>query len=681
MSRKRAQGDNCLNIVSVPVKFPYERPYTQQTEYMIKVMRALKKGKNAMLESPTGSGKSLALICSTLAWAQLQEPQPQIVMCSRTHSQLQQLVDETKQSSYSPVSVVLASREHYCINPDINSQQDVTKACNELNTTPEKCSFLKNFKSLAARVSHAKLGDQIVDIEDLVTKGKQMKACPYYASKYVANKSAEILFVPYDYIFTPLPGRQMDTVKAGSILVVDEAHNIASICRNSASVRFHKASLTSLYNVTVDSHFPVARIVSGLLSLLGTCDTDCGFFPILAKVLEDAGVSFGSSSSIVPMVERLRNANAFGDHIIVLDELWKLLKFFPVAHSESYRFIVDKSELTIIALDPSGVFKECSQSARSIIMTSGTLSPMNFLCTILDTEFKYQYECSNHVISEERVFPVFMGCTPNGTTMKANSENFDDPVFKEQLGYLIINLVKHVTDGGGILLFLPSYRVLDELRVFWRSKTIWKKLSAETCIVIEPRSSAEFPATLSTFFDSVQTPAGERRTLFIAVYRGKVSEGMNFSDEYTRMVITVGLPFPNCNDPGIKLTRQYLNNRFSRQGDNWYFSLGYQALNQALGRCIRHSQDYGALVIIDSRFRLASEKIVSKWISRLTPMHVSDPGSFLHFSKKLSEFYAKLKPVAKPTRWAVLPQFGRLDLCHNLYTLRSAPTGVCMAPI
>ena len=32
------------------------------------IIQALSKGENALLESPTGSGKSLALLCSTLAW-------------------------------------------------------------------------------------------------------------------------------------------------------------------------------------------------------------------------------------------------------------------------------------------------------------------------------------------------------------------------------------------------------------------------------------------------------------------------------------------------------------------------------------------------------------------------------------------------------------------------------------
>lgn len=40
--------------------------------------------------------------------------------------------------------------------------------------------------------------------------------------------------------------------------------------------------------------------------------------------------------------------------------------------------------------------------------------------------------------------------------------------------------------------------------------------------------------------------------LLIAVCRGKVSEGLDFSDDNARAVVTIGIPFPNIKDLQVK---------------------------------------------------------------------------------------------------------------------------------
>lgn len=59
-------------ISGVPVEFPY-KPYGTQLAYMGRVISTLDRARrqghcHALLESPTGTGKSLSLLCSALAW-------------------------------------------------------------------------------------------------------------------------------------------------------------------------------------------------------------------------------------------------------------------------------------------------------------------------------------------------------------------------------------------------------------------------------------------------------------------------------------------------------------------------------------------------------------------------------------------------------------------------------------
>ena len=128
--------------------------------------------------------------------------------------------------------------------------------------------------------------------------------------------------------------------------------------------------------------------------------------------------------------------------------------------------------------------------------------------------------------------------------------------------------------------------------------------------------------------------------------RGKISEGIDFSDDMARAVVVTGLPFAPYLDPKVKLKREFLdaarasaksrpsidggfgNGKYNvnktteptpasktLSGSEWYNQQAHRAVNQAIGRVIRHRHDYGSILLLDHRFATQSNKDgLSKWL-------------------------------------------------------------------
>ena len=61
IDQEKVKSQFTTNIETVEVIFPYQ-PYRIQSDYMKCVIKACEKRQNALLESPTGTGKTLSLI-------------------------------------------------------------------------------------------------------------------------------------------------------------------------------------------------------------------------------------------------------------------------------------------------------------------------------------------------------------------------------------------------------------------------------------------------------------------------------------------------------------------------------------------------------------------------------------------------------------------------------------------
>ncbi|CAC5387435.1 BRIP1 [Mytilus coruscus] len=281
-------------------------------------------------------------------------------------------------------------------------------------------------------------------------------------------------------------------------------------------------------------------------------------------------------------------------------------------------------------MNPGVAFSDLHDT-RSIVLTSGTLSPMNSFESELDTPFPIKLE-ANHVIEDKQVW-VWVGAMsqgPTGKPLHAVYKTMETLEFQDELGKTVLQVCQEVPHG--VLCFLPSYRSLEKFIERWKNAGIYEQIAKKKKIIQEPRRSdqVDFDDLLNQFYDTIHgvndeddEDVGEETTgaLFLAVCRGKVSEGLDFADNFARAVITVGIPYPNWKDIQVGQKRMYNDkHRMSKgllSGSEWYEIQAFRALNQALGRCIRHRKDWGLLILADERFVKQKDKYckgLSKWV-------------------------------------------------------------------
>eukprot|EP00750_Incisomonas_marina_P013093 INCI17223.6.p1 GENE.INCI17223.6~~INCI17223.6.p1 ORF type:complete len:852 (+),score=146.45 INCI17223.6:474-3029(+) len=282
---------------------------------------------------------------------------------------------------------------------------------------------------------------------------------------------------------------------------------------------------------------------------------------------------------------------------------------------------------------------------RSIVLTSGTLSPISALVTeFAPLKFPYRLE-NTHVVSasQVRVLVVERGVTNRALDGSFKSRQTND--YKLEMGNTVAYFCRTVPDG--LLVFFSSYTMMGECTSFWQSHnggSIWNRIEQHKETFVEPRRATEFNDTVEAYNNSLASNAGGGGAVFFAVCRGKASEGIDFSDFRCRAVVAIGIPFPSVAAPKVVTKRSFMDalktehkrttarsggttgsiaaRQRKEQGDamlsgsEWYNIQASRAVNQAIGRVIRHIDDWGAIILCDRRFAKQSQRsLLSRWLN------------------------------------------------------------------
>ncbi|KAJ6655864.1 hypothetical protein lerEdw1_004634 [Lerista edwardsae] len=787
-----------IKLNGITVDFPFQ-PYKCQEEYMSRVLECLQKKVNGILESPTGTGKTLCLLCSTLAWkehfkdaisaqkiaqklngAELFPDRPlsswgnaatladiptyytdvpKIIYASRTHSQLTQAINELKNTVYRPKVCVLGSREQLCIHPEVKRQESNHMQIHmcRMKVTTRSCHFYNNVEE---KSTEKDLINSILDIEDLVKNGNKHRVCPYYFSRSL-KQQADIIFMPYNYLLDSKSRRAHNLDLKGTVVILDEAHNVERLCEELASfdlTPYDLASAVDAINIVLEkqakelqqndfnSEFGVDPIKSGLnmelediakikkillqlenvvdaveLSPNGSGVTKDGsyIFDLFAK----AQITFQTWNSLHESLEQILQylagctglfINTAGLHKIadiiqtvfnfvlpegesssipsssvskyykvhihpdtssqkkkqrtdlwsssatkkqgdgvMLDSLEKkseksreaygTMSFFDLLRNSEnlYLAVFDTGKiLSYWCFSPGYSMHELvRQGVRTIILTSGTLSPISSFTMEMQIPFPVCLE-NPHVIDKHQILVGVIPRGPDGGLLSSTYEKRFSEECLSSLGKTIGNLVRIIPHG--LLVFFPSYPVMDKSLEYWREHDFAGKIEAVKPMFVEPRNKGTFTEVMEAYYEKIFCPKSNG-AIFLAVCRGKASEGFDFADRSGRGVVITGLPFPPRMDPRVILKMQFLDEMRAKaagsqylSGNTWYKQQASRAVNQAIGRVIRHRQDYGAIFLCDHRFvNVDARAQLPSWVRPYVKIYEN----FGHMVRDVSQFF------------------------------------------
>ncbi|KAJ3356319.1 ATP-dependent DNA helicase chl1 [Allomyces javanicus] len=572
----------------------------------------------------------------------------QIVYASRTHSQINQFVRELAKTQYARrfTSISLAGRKHLCINPAV-----LDKAQGHAGKVNDLCLDLQ--KSATARCPYLPADDagimpfhdhalaQVHDIEDLGALGTRLGICPYYGARR-AVASANLVAIPYASLVHAPTRDALGVSVANNVVIIDEAHNLIDVINAAMSVTVCGAHVERTFNqLTRYTQKYRTRLsarnvmhIKHLLALLAAthkfmkATTVARMLPVnqFLFALELDHVNPHSLAKYLAASQLARKLHGFVDkyedaelagggvgakHVSPLSAFESFLMKLAAPDADGRVLFTPASpeckvpQLQYLSLNPAAHFEDIVRDARALVLASGTLAPIADLTEyLLPNRFGKEvvhFACG-HIVPDKNLAAMVVPATATGREIKLTMSSWSDPAMLDGVAQVVLNLATVVPRG--MVVFVPSFGVLDQLLGHMRKSDLLMRLERRKQVFQEPRDAQELEKTLREYAQHIDSTTTENGgAVLFSVVNGKMSEGINFSDDLARCVVMLGLPFPNKGSLELQEKLAFIESSRDRAAANdFYINLCMRAVNQSIGRAIRHANDYAAIVLCDVRY-------------------------------------------------------------------------------
>ncbi len=616
--------------------FPYE-PRPVQVSIVRDIVEAFDNGKHIVVESGTGTGKTIVSLAAALDHASRNHKK--VVYLTRTISQSDQVMKELRAiSKLRPVcGITITGRGRSCpYLRTLSGYEDMhpsvlASLCEEgkkkYNDGQGGCRYyggsMGRLKDTEAYVkaSHP-------TSEELDRFCEDRGICPYEVRKMIM-KDMDVVVAPYvhflsDDIRDGFLGN-LESDGTDIVMIIDEAHNMIVAAREQESFTipmtlvegaldesttmrgdpplFENVTLRPFLNELKNSIRSFANDHLSLNekeSILGPTELEDRImkrFELSKRELDIAIrtlISLGEERTDMLME---KGENRISD----LYTLGDLLKDWMLSASDRYIKSInvnDKEEsLHAACIDPCDVTRFVRE-IPGVLHMSGTLQPLDQYVKVMGLSKDCYQRIYPSPFPKENRSVIYLG---NVTTRYEDMKR--DPSIFSRMEKNIARLCNNVDKNT--LVFFPSYSMMNKMMPFLE-RDVHKDLYWEV--------SGQQKRTMKALYDFRKG----RNGVFFTVMGGSIAEGIDFPGEELCFAIIVGIPYP---PPTLesKAMSKLFDEKYG-PGTGWRYTSEVPALRkmqQAIGRLIRTETDRGMAVIFDSR--------ASKYASRLGAKLSNDP--------------------------------------------------------
>jgi len=626
-----------------PSLFPY-RVRPGQDSILREVGEVSRRGGPLLINAPTGSGKTVAVLAALLEHAEAADHK--ILYLVRTHSQEVQVLQEVRaidhRLAHPVLAVGLAGRARRCFLLENVSEikgataEEHGKLCADRKRATERA--MRGEAPVAPPPDLPEGGE--IDLADL-------DGCPYYArvlgadleslgerfrtklptphefEEYAREENlcayelakrllpdARVVTAPYSFFFHPFIRRALfDWMRLAPErldLVVDEAHNLPNHLRELTTVALPQESVRRARAEIAergDFQLPDGPSASRFLDLVGAAVEEL----IHALAREDDAV-------LPPSVFEDALLTALGGTSHRLDTwLGALATWGENLRDERRRerrlprSWVHTVALTLLSwpqLEPPGYVKvatrlprpaleayslDASVPARPIldchlsVHLSGTLAPLD------------EYRDSLGLGTNARLLDVPSHFPPehrrilyDPTVTTRFEEVRGDPRAIPHLADRLVEVLQTLPVKTAV--FFPSFDLLQKVL----AAGLQSQLPGNVFIEYSKMPTGDLWRSIEGW---KKDPEG---TILLGVAGGRLSEGIDYPDEELEAVVLVGIPYPRPTAKHEAL-RQFLDRTTGR---GWQYTVeapAERAILQAFGRMIRSEHDRGIAILLDRR--------------------------------------------------------------------------------